>query len=282
MFIPPMLLQTAPEPFSDPGYIFEPKIDGHRLILAHINGQTRLYTRHRTDCTRQYPEIAAFTHPADIILDGEVACADPVTGAVDFELVMERFSARKELKVKQLATTLPANFVAFDVLRLGDRDTRVLPLLERKRILNELDLSACPAIGKIPVIDGAGEALYDQVRSLKLEGMVAKRKDSVYVGNRSAAWLKVINWTYVDVFLTGYRKNEFGWLTSHEGRPAGVIELGVTPKQKSAFYAAAKELVVAEDREHVYLRPAIRARVKIRNWTQRGMLRSPSFVGFIS
>jgi len=61
MFISPMLLETVQAAFSDDNYIYEPKIDGHRLILSHINGQTRLYTRHNNDCTRQYPELASFT-----------------------------------------------------------------------------------------------------------------------------------------------------------------------------------------------------------------------------
>lgn len=80
MFIEPMLLATAKTPFSDLHYIFEPKIDGHRLIYSRQNGTVRLYTRNNNDCTRQYPEIngsinALFPH--DIVLDGEVACVDP-------------------------------------------------------------------------------------------------------------------------------------------------------------------------------------------------------------
>jgi DNA ligase-1 len=57
MFIAPMLLETAKSSFDSPDHIFEPKIDGHRLILSRQNGLTRLYTRHNNDCTRQYPEM---------------------------------------------------------------------------------------------------------------------------------------------------------------------------------------------------------------------------------
>lgn len=52
-----------------------------------------------------------------------------------------------------------------------------------------------------------------------MEGMVAKRLDSTYVGRRSTDWIKVINWTYVDVVIMGYRKSEFGWIV-------GVKQLG--------------------------------------------------------
>ncbi|WP_326079919.1 hypothetical protein [Paenibacillus graminis] len=68
--------------------------------------------------------------------------------------------------------------------------------------------------------------------------MVGKRKNSLYeTGRRSHAWQKVINWTYTEVYITGYRKNEFGWLaavpygTSGRLRPAGIIEL--VPHQRS-------------------------------------------------
>jgi DNA ligase-1 len=96
-FIAPMLLETAAEPFDNDNYIFEPKIDGHRLIFSHTNGTTRLYTRHHNDCTRQYPEILSVHFTDDIVLDGEVACTNE-SGVICFESVMERFSAKKATK----------------------------------------------------------------------------------------------------------------------------------------------------------------------------------------
>lgn len=286
MFISPMLLETAPAPFSDDNYVFEPKIDGHRLILSHINGQTRLYTRHNNECTRQYPELAGFTFDGDIILDGEVACSDPQTGAIDFELVMERLSAKKVDKILKLSATLPVNFLAFDILRYRGVELRGRSLMDRKEVLSAADFSCFPFIGKIPFIEDEGEALYEHIRARKMEGIVAKRKNSIYVGNRSAAWRKIINWQYEDVYITGYRKSEFGWLASIPGKdgrlqPAGIIELGVTPRHKMAFYGVCKSLVTREERDFVYLEPKIKARVKIRNWTRNGMLRSPALVDFV-
>jgi DNA ligase-1 len=119
-----------------------------------------------------------------------------------------------------------------------------------------------------------------------MEGIVAKRKNSPYISSRSDAWLKVINWTYIDVYITAIRKKEFGWLVSlpsESGRmkPAGIVELGVTPKQWKAFYDVKDSLKTSEDGEFVYLEPRLKARVKIRNWTRGGFLRSPSFVEFI-
>lgn len=122
MFIDPMLLATAPGPFSDLRFIFEPKVDGHRLIYSQKNGVIRLYTRHNNDCTRQYPEIAEALFPHDIVLDGEIACVDPATGNSDFEAVMTRFQARKVDKIATLSVSQPTTFVIFDVLQYNGRD----------------------------------------------------------------------------------------------------------------------------------------------------------------
>lgn len=284
MFITPMLLETADGPFSHQDYIFEPKIDGHRLLFSQENGRIKLYTRHETDCTNQYPELLS-PFDDDILLDGEVACTDPDTGAVDFETVMSRFQAKKEPRIKQLMGINPVTYVVFDILKYKGKDLRKLPLMQRKEILSSITMPN-QHFGHIPFIEGAGEALFEQMVAQELEGMVGKKMKSTYEGRRSSAWQKVINWTYAEVFITGYRKDEFGWLTSvvtESGslRPTGIIELGVPPKAKSAFYGVSKALITGEDKNFVYLEPRIRAKVKTRNWTKAGMLRSPAFVEFI-
>lgn len=284
MFISPMLLETAHSPFSHSNYIFEPKIDGHRLLFSQQKGNIRLYTRHETDCTGQYPELL-FPFDDDIILDGEVACTDLETGTIDFELVMNRFQAKKAEKIKQLTTIQPVTYVVFDILQYKGKDLRKMPLMMRKEILSGIQMPN-KHFGVIPFIETDGEALFTQMEAQELEGMVGKKRNSIYESRRSASWQKVINWTYAEVFITGYRKDEFGWLTSvvtESGRfrSTGIIELGVSPNAKNAFYGVSKTLVTFEDKDFVYLEPRIRARVKTRNWTKKGMLRSPVFVEFI-
>ncbi|WP_338842032.1 ATP-dependent DNA ligase [Paenibacillus glucanolyticus] len=284
MFISPMLLETASGPFSHDDYIFEPKIDGHRLLFSQEGGRIRLYTRHETDCTQQYPELLT-PFDDDILLDGEVACTDPETGLVDFENVMTRFQAKKEQRIRQLMGISPVTYVVFDILRYKGQDLRKLPLMRRKEILSSITMPN-PYFGVVPFIEGAGEALFEQMEAKELEGMVGKKMNSIYESRRSPNWQKVINWTYAEVFITGYRKEEFGWLTSvvtESGRlrPTGVIELGVPPKAKRAFYGVSQQLVTGEDKNFVHLEPRIRAKVKTRNWTKKGMLRSPAFVEFV-
>ncbi|SET61788.1 DNA ligase-1 [Paenibacillus sp. NFR01] len=247
MFISPMLLQTAPGPFSHSDFIYEPKVDGHRLIYSQQGGNVRLYTRHNNDCTRQYPELQ-LPFDDDIILDGEVACVDPVTGVSDFESVMSRFQARRADKVKQLAATLPAYYAIFDVLHYKGQDMRGLPLMRRKEVLAGLSLPSASFV-IVSHVEGAGEALFAQIEARGMEGVVGKRKHSLYeTGRRSHAWQKVINWVYAEVYITGFRKQEFGWLAavpdpSGRLRPAGIIELGASPLHKQAFRGVAGQLV---------------------------------------
>lgn len=270
-FISPMLLEHTDKPFSDGRYIFEPKIDGHRLLLSRKNGVTRLYTRHHNDVTAKYPEL--ITDGPDIVLDGEIAVMDPDTGIPDFELTMQRFQAKK--------SRLPVSYVVFDILRYDGTDLRNLPLLERKTVLDRA-ITDTPTISKIAYIDGRGEDLYDLIVSRNMEGVVAKRKDGHYhPGKRTADFVKIINYSYADVSIAGYRKGDFGWLAHYKGRPVGVIELGVPPAHKQAFYGVVKPLITGEDRDFVYIQPQIKAQVKFRNWTSSGMLRSPVFVDFI-
>ncbi|WP_289142439.1 RNA ligase family protein [uncultured Brevibacillus sp.] len=270
-FISPMLLEQIEKPFSDGRYVFEPKIDGHRLELSRRNGTTRLFTRHNNDVTSKYPELV--TDGPDIILDGELVVMDPETGLPDFELTMSRFQSKK--------SRLPISYVVFDLLHYDGADLRDLSLMERKAILDKA-ITDTPTMSKIAYIDGRGEDLYDLIVQRKMEGVVAKRKDGRYhAGKRTDDFVKIINYSYADVSIAGWRKGDFGWLAHVNGRPAGVIELGVPPTHKKAFYGVAKPLITGEDRDFVYVQPLIKARVKFRNWTKGSMLRSPVFVEFI-
>ncbi|CDN42069.1 RNA ligase family protein [Paenibacillus sp. P22] len=281
MFIAPMLLEKREEPFDDDRYVFEPKIDGHRLVISLSGGRLNMYTRHGNEVTRQYPELHDVPTRSDIVLDGEVACVNSVTGAIEFESVMERFKLAKEARITEAARTRPVHFFAFDVLSVAGRDVRNLPLTERKAILNE-SITNNPYFSRVLSVEGTGRSLFDVVQARRLEGIVAKRKDSAYVSRRSAAWLKVINYEYADVYIAGWRKEEFGWLAQDEsGRGVGIVELAVPVAHRKAFYSVARALVTGEDRAFVYVEPRVKVRVRFRNWTSGGRLRTPEFVKFI-
>lgn len=276
-----MLLGKREEPFDDDRYVYQPKIDGHRLILSRSTNQTRLYTRHNNEVTRQYPELydVPIDGSADIVLDGEVARMDD-TGWIDFEAIMERFKLTKQARINAAAINKPVHYYVFDILFYNGEDVRNWPLIDRLSLLSRILLPNA-YYSNMLTVPGAGNTLFDTIKAHRLEGIVAKRKNSRYEGRRSANWLKIINYEYADVHIAGWRKEEFGWLVHANGKPAGIIELAVPAAYKKAFYNVAKAIVNGEDRNFVYVEPRIKARVRFRNYYKSGMLRSPEFVDFV-
>ncbi|WP_141333695.1 ATP-dependent DNA ligase [Paenibacillus sp. tmac-D7] len=281
MFIAPMLLESRPEPFSDDGWIFEPKLDGHRVIMSRQSDETRLWTMQGNECTRQFPELHLPPMAGDFVLDGEVCCTDPETEAIDVELVMERFRLKKKNKIDAYSKQQPVNYIVWDILFHKGRDLRQLPLMKRRSILESV-LESNPNISIVPHIDGRGEDLWEYVVANRMEGIVGKRKNSKYVSRQSHDWQQIINYQFADVYLAGYRKDGSGWLIHLEEngrlRPSGMLELGVTAEHRETFMSLSRKLQAREGPSFVYLEPKIRARVKYRNRTRGGMLRKPELV----
>ncbi|WP_085520976.1 ATP-dependent DNA ligase [Tuberibacillus sp. Marseille-P3662] len=285
MFIAPMLLETSKHAFDHADYIFEPKFDGFRAILSVKQGMTTIYTRHQTVVTERFSELLNGSISDDVILDGEIVCYDPETRNVDFELVMNRFSTKHPEKVKHKSRSLPCSFMAFDVLYYQGKDLRRLPLSERKTVLDNV-LEDHDFIHQTPYVVGEGKKLFKTIQTANMEGICAKLFNSPYQSRRSPNWRKIINWKHTEIYLTGYLKTPaFGWLaaikTNNRLKPVGIIEHGPSRTERQSFYQAAEPLVTDEDSKTVHLKPAIRAKVKFRNWTRKSMLRSPVFEEFI-
>jgi hypothetical protein len=102
-----------------------------------------------------------------------------------------------------------------------------------------------------------GEALYESIKAAGLEGIVSKRRNSQYVlDHRSRDWLKLKNYQFEEVTITGIRKNEFGWsLQYKDGRYAGVCEF-VPPEARTIFRQISKQLVQSENQNWLYLDPS--------------------------
>jgi DNA ligase-1 len=278
MFISPMLLQYAKDnkPFTSPDHVAELKLDGFRCVISNIES-LHIYSRHNNDMTNKFPELLDCPVQQGTILDGELIVSDQ-DGKPDFEAMMTRFQSKRD--------KTPVTFCAFDIIRYRGIDVTSLPLLRRKELLDESFIEN-NFYKKVKVFEGNSIDYFNIVKQHGLEGIVQKKKDSKYeMGKRSWSWQKVINWTYAEVYITGYRKKDFGWLTSIDvvdgsKRPSGIIELGVAPEHKKALNSVRKRLAYKEDKNFVYIEPLIRAKVKTRNWTKNGMLRSPVFVEFV-
>jgi DNA ligase 1 len=284
MFLSRMLLHKANNVFSDANYIVELKLDGIRLILSTVGGQIECWTRHGTPCTDRFPELATLNLPPGVVLDGELIVTDERSHP-DFEAILTRFQTSNEHKIRSLRKTHPVQFCVFDVLMIGGQDVTTLPLHERKAILQD-QIKEQPHLSLVRSIPGEQAGAFFDLVKQNLEGIVMKKVNSTYqVGKRSHDWLKVINYHYHEVRLTGIKKHEFGWLIGleEEGgvRPAGLIEFPPPPNVRKAVWSMVNRAKVREDKEFIYLEPTIRMKVKSRGLTKRGMIRIPVFESFL-
>ena len=215
-----MLLHKTNEPFDDDSYITELKLDGIRLILTKFDNKVKLYTRHNNEVTAKFPELLTIDIPNSTVLDGEIIVSDP-SGKPDFEAMMSRFQS-KQTNLENCTLS----YVVFDVIQYKGKSVSFLPLIERKQLLDEIIKQDTSLVAKVKYIEGHGSAYFDLVQKQGLEGIVLKRKDSRYeIGKRSHSWLKVINYQYDNVLITGIRKGEFGVLLNFlDGKPAGIME----------------------------------------------------------
>ena len=189
----PMLAKTADEPFSKPGWLFELKYDGMRVLADKREDQVSLRTRRGRDVTGSYPEIVRALEliPLDTFtLDGELVALDE-RGRSSFERLQRRFSQTDPVAVARAQVEVPTVLYAFDLLAASGRDLRGLALQERKALLERF----VPRLGQVRLADHVeehGEALFEAARASELEGVVAKRADAPYeAGRRADSWLKV-------------------------------------------------------------------------------------------
>jgi len=200
-----MHCETADEAFTRDGWLFELKLDGYRLIASKSKGEALLLTRNGNDYTGVFPEIARAVKalPYDeCIIDGEVVVCDE-KGLPSFARLQKRGRLSSSMEIRRAAVELPATFYAFDLLAFEDFDLRPLPLVERKRFLTE----AVPKLGALRWLDHIeteGEAFLEQVTSMGLEGIVAKKADSRYRGTRSKDWVKIKAEKTGDFVIVGF------------------------------------------------------------------------------
>lgn len=195
----PMLLENSWQPFDDPNYAFEVKYDGVRMT-ARAGGGIVLYNRRLNGRTRQYPEIAAQIkalcrnagEQAPVILDGEIIALSE-TGLPDFYRVMRRDRAT-DPGIKFIREN-PVYYMVFDITEVGGSLLYGDSYALRRKALEALFQGAETAAPNIRLVDSVrrnGRALFAAAKAEGLEGIVAKRLDSVYTANaRSHDWLKI-------------------------------------------------------------------------------------------
>jgi DNA ligase D-like protein (predicted ligase) len=275
--------------FSDPGWIFERKLDGIRCIAVRDAGAgVRLLSRNNLPLDRRYPEVAAVLAEAPqdrFAIDGEVvAFAGSVTS-------FARLAQRGQRPVRVF-------FYVFDVLWLDGYDVRPLPLLSRKRLLREV-LAFHGPVRLSTHRNGEGEAYFDHACRHGWEGLIAKRADSPYTSSRSRDWLKfkceqgqelvIGGWTEPRGSRTEFGALLVGYFRDGELRYAGKVGTGFDRETLASLGEALRSREVAQapfadaasirERGVHWVAPELVAQIGFMEWTSAGRLRHPRFLG---
>lgn len=226
-----MLATSIEKPFDGSDWLFEIKWDGYRAVAFIEDGKVRLVSRNQNDLTHRYPELKdlpQFVRAKSAILDGEVVALDD-QGRASFSLMQQRTGFRPGGRRAATNADVPVLYYAFDLLYLDGYDWRRVPLEERKKKLALL-LIAGNALRYSDHYEREGKALFAVAKQKGLEGILAKKRDSVYQERRSSEWLKIKIRHRLDCVIGGY--------TQPEGSRAhfGSVVLGLYDKQRRLIH----------------------------------------------
>jgi bifunctional non-homologous end joining protein LigD len=295
----PMLAETREGPFTKAGWLFELKLDGYRVRAAREDGEAKLITRNGHDIAATFPEIAravAALPYEHVILDGELVVLDDA-GHPSFQRLQNRAKISRALEARRAAVESPATLYVFDLLAFEGFDLRPLPLERRKAILEKV-LPPAGALRYSEHFETKGEALYEQVVRLGLEGIMAKKADSIYRAGRTANWLKiradrtgdfvVVGFTRPKGSRGGFGALQLGAYVDGKLRYVGRAGSGFTQKQLqdiSPKLEGAKRSTppcdnAPKDKETTWVEPALVVEVRYKEWTEEHLLRQPVFLRF--
>jgi bifunctional non-homologous end joining protein LigD len=296
-----MLASLATAPFSDEQWLFEPKLDGFRTLAFLNKGKVRLQSRQGLDVTGHYPALVeSLEHQpvSQLILDGEIIGLD-AKGALCFQCLQGYLKSMNRLKAEQLEPPSALIYYVFDVLYLDGYDFTGVPLKQRKELLHSM-LDTSRYVSLVEHFAADGRTVYDAAVQNGLEGVIAKRLDSVYeAGKRSTSWLKIKK-VNSDEFVVGgltqgkgSRAGTFGALllgyynTENRLLYAGNVGRGFDEetllslrkrldklKARQSPFSAEPELPAAV----TWVRPETVVEVKFAEWTRDGRLRAPVFL----
>ena len=283
---PPMLatLADGPPP-DDENWTYELKYDGFRAVAAISEGRLVLWSRNEIDLAGRFPRIAQAVErikESDVVLDGEIVALDE-KGAPRFQLLQQ---GRREV------------IYFFDILWRNGEDLRRKTYEERRTILEKV-LKRPPALVDIAQrFEVSGEEALKIASAGGLEGIIAKRKSSLYESRRSKEWLKVKALNEQELIVIGWQPSshsskEVGSLhlavigDNGKLRYAGKVGTGFSYKQRVWFKEQLSKDVIpaspASDapriRDATWVKPRLVAQVHFTEWTAEGRLRHPSFLG---
>ena len=277
---------------------YEIKLDGFRLEAVKKKGETTLFSRRGNILNRKFPYVASALKglPDDTILDGEVVALDS-QGRSDFNLLQNFRSAESKI-----------HYYVFDILAVKGNDVSMLPLAERRKILAKT-LKPNVHISTSPAEAGSSTTILTFVKQHGLEGVVAKRLDSLYEpGRRSGTWRKFRINLGQEFVVGGYTPGGNGFdalvLGFYRGKDlffAARVRAGFVPATRRQVFAKIKDLkadkcpfvnlpeqsegrwgqgLTAEKMKSCnWLKPKIVVRIDFAEWTGADKLRHTKFIG---
>jgi DNA ligase D-like protein (predicted ligase) len=284
-----MLATLMEKPFSDPEWIFERKLDGIRALAFRDGKRIRLLSRNKLDLSGSFPEVAeaiAGQPHRDFVVDGEV---------VAFEGGTTSFS---RLQRRGLGSPVHVFYYLFDIMHLDGKNTRELPVIQRKKLLRDAIDFSPRALRFTTHRTTHGERYFDEACSKRWEGLIAKNASSPYEGRRSRNWLKLKCVNEQEFVVGGFTdprgtREDFGALLvgyyeNGELRYAGLVGTGYSRELLRSLHGQLVKLEQPESpfardglpRKGVHwVRPKLVAQVGFAEWTRDGKLRHPRFLG---
>ena len=284
---PPMLATLAEAPPRDgKSWAYELKYDGFRAVVAIAGGSIAMWSRNELDLAPRFPSVAAALSTLklpEVVLDGEIVVLDE-HGAPRFQLLQQ--GDRREL------------LFVFDILWLDGHDLRKLTYDQRRALL-EKTLKRTPAAIKVSeTLDTTGDAALERAKKSGWEGIIAKRRSSVYEPRRSKEWLKIKAINEQELIVVGWNPS------THSAREIGSLHLAVMGDDGALHYAGkvgtgfsykqrvwwkdelSKDVIPAtmakdapRERVATWVRPRYVVQVAFTEWTSDNRLRHPSFLG---
>jgi bifunctional non-homologous end joining protein LigD len=304
--IKPMLATAIDKPFTDKHWVFEIKWDGVRSIFFLHKTKRILEIKSRSDktITHRYPELieplnSTIKCQESIVLDGEIVVLDK-EGMPSFQNHQRRMNVDNKADIEKLSREIPATYYIFDILYLDGKNLQRFDFLQRRSILSQVVNKNIKVLIS-DFIEEMGEKVFDNVKAMNLEGVVAKNKSSRYLqGTRSRDWLKIKTIKTQDCVVIGYtrgegnRKNYFGSLLlavyyDKKLRFIGHTGSGFDFAQLNDIYNKLQQLKIEKcpvdyipytNRDPVWVEPKLVAEVKFSDWTQEKIMRSPIFLRF--
>ena len=298
----PMQARLIERPFSHPGWIFEPKLDGYRAIAYVRGGSVVLKSRTGRDITGQFPEVVTDLQTQlydELVIDGEIVALGE-DGLPDFDVMQRHANPVARRHLGRLETAPPIIYYAFDLLYVDGMSLQRLPLHARKEALLR-SLVPGDSLQAIDHVEAQGDALFEAAQRMGLEGFVAKERNSPYEpGIRSRHWLKAKHTQSQEFVVGGYtqglgeRAPTFGALilghnSDEELTYCGAVGSGFDRAMLEALTDELRSLETAEppfanpeavdEQSPRWVRPELVATVRFDMWTSDGKLRAPVFVG---